>query len=61
VQSSIEQAHIERVGRLIRGKKFHRYLINNCYLIAIDYEFTQAGRKCLTLVVVDSCRYFLHY
>jgi hypothetical protein len=26
----IEQAHIELVGRLIRGKKFRRYLINGC-------------------------------
>ncbi len=34
--ASIEQAHIELVGRLIRGKKFRRYLINNCYPIAID-------------------------
>jgi len=33
---SIEQAHTELVGRLIRGKKFRRYLINNCYPIAID-------------------------
>ena len=33
---SIEQAHIELVGRLIRGKKFRRYLINNCYPVAID-------------------------
>ena len=32
----IEQAHSELVGRLIRGKKFRRYLINNCYPIAID-------------------------
>jgi hypothetical protein len=34
--SQIEQAHIERVNHLIRGKKFTRYLINNCYPIAID-------------------------
>ena len=34
--AQIEQAHIERVGRLIRAKKFPRYLINNCYPIAID-------------------------
>jgi hypothetical protein len=34
--SQIEQAHIEIVGRLIRAKKFRRYLINNCYPIAID-------------------------
>ncbi len=33
---SIEQAHVEVIGRLIRGKKFRRYLINNCYPIAID-------------------------
>ncbi len=24
------------IGRLIRGKKFRRYLINNCYPITID-------------------------
>ena len=32
----IEQAHIELVNHLIRNKKFSRYLINNCYPIAID-------------------------
>ena len=32
----IEQAHIELVNRLIRNKKFTRYLINNNYPIAID-------------------------
>jgi hypothetical protein len=31
--SLIEQAHVELVNRLIRGKKFKRYLINNCYPI----------------------------
>ena len=34
--SQIEQAHIERVNRLIRNKKFTRYLINNAYPIGID-------------------------
>jgi len=34
--SQIEQAHIELVNHLIRNKKFSRYLINNCYPIAID-------------------------
>jgi len=34
--SHIEQAHIALVNQLIRGKKFTRYLINNCYPIAID-------------------------
>jgi len=34
--SRIEQAHVELVNRLVRGKKFKRYLINNCYPIAID-------------------------
>jgi len=34
--AQIEQAHIELVARLIRAKKFRRYLINNCYPIAID-------------------------
>ncbi len=32
----IEQAYIEHVRRLIRGKKFRRYLINKCFPIAID-------------------------
>ncbi|MCP4282989.1 MAG: transposase family protein, partial [Gammaproteobacteria bacterium] len=34
--SQIEEAHVELVNRLIRNKKFTRYLINNCYPIAID-------------------------
>jgi hypothetical protein len=34
--SEIEQAHIELIRRLIKNKKFHRYLIDNCYPIAID-------------------------
>ena len=34
--AEIEQAHIELVQRLIRAKKFRRYLINNCYPLAID-------------------------
>jgi hypothetical protein len=32
----IEQAHIELVNRLIRNKKFTRYLINNGYPVGID-------------------------
>ena len=32
----IEQLHIELVQRLIRQKKFVRYLLDNCYPIAID-------------------------
>ncbi len=32
----IEQTLIELIKRLIKHKKFHRYLINNCYPIAID-------------------------
>ena len=32
----IEQALIALVGKLIRRKKFRRFLINNCYPIAID-------------------------
>jgi len=34
--SQIETAHVELVNRLIRNKKFTRYLINNCYPMAID-------------------------
>ena len=32
----IESAHIELVRRLIRNKKFYRYLISQCYPISID-------------------------
>lgn len=32
----IEQAHIELINRLIRNKKFTRFLISNCYPIGID-------------------------
>jgi hypothetical protein len=32
----LEQAHVAVIRRLIRGKKFRRYLITQCYPIAID-------------------------
>ncbi|KFB73878.1 MAG: hypothetical protein AW09_000848 [Candidatus Accumulibacter phosphatis] len=32
----LEQAHVDLVKRLIRGKSFRRYLINHCDPIAID-------------------------
>jgi hypothetical protein len=32
----IEQAHVALVTRLIRKKTFRRYLINNCFPVAID-------------------------
>ena len=34
--SQLEQAHVALVRRLIRDKKFRRYLITQCYPIAID-------------------------
>ena len=34
--NEIESAHIELIRRMIRNKKFRRYLINNCYPISID-------------------------
>jgi hypothetical protein len=34
--TAIEQAQIDLLNRLIRNKKFTRYLINNCYPIGID-------------------------
>jgi len=42
----IEEAHVELIRRLMRKKKFNRYLIANCYPIAIDG--TQKFRR-------DSC------
>lgn len=38
----IEAAHVELIQRLIKKKKFRRYLINNCYPIAIDGTQKQA-------------------
>ncbi|MCX6929553.1 MAG: hypothetical protein NT154_41015, partial [Verrucomicrobia bacterium] len=42
--NEIEQAHLDMIRRLIRGKKFRRYLIGGCYPIAIDgtQKFTRA-------------------
>lgn len=34
--TQLEQAHVAVIRRLIRGKKFHRSLITQCYPIAID-------------------------
>lgn len=34
--ADLEQAHIALLRRLIRNKKFRRYLINHCYPLAID-------------------------
>jgi hypothetical protein len=34
--TQLEQAHVAVIWRLIRGKKFRRYLITQCYPIAID-------------------------
>ena len=34
--NQIEQAHLDLIRHLIRSKKFRRYLIANCYPIAID-------------------------
>jgi hypothetical protein len=34
--NEIEAAHVEMIRDLIRKKKFRRYLIDNCYPIAID-------------------------
>jgi hypothetical protein len=39
----LEQAHIDLVRRLIRGKSFRRYLINHCHPIAIDGSQKLAG------------------
>ena len=33
---TIQDAHIDYISRLIKGKKFRRYLVNNCFPIAID-------------------------
>jgi hypothetical protein len=34
--AEIERAHVDMIHRLIRNKKFRRYLIRGCYPIAID-------------------------
>lgn len=48
----IEQAHVDMIRHLIRGKKFARYLIAGCYPIAIDgtQKFTRGvlwDHECL--------------
>jgi hypothetical protein len=48
----IEQAHLDMIRQLIRGKKFGRYLIAGCYPMAIDgtQKFTRAecwDEQCL--------------
>jgi len=42
----IEAAHVALVQRLLRGKTFRRYLINNCYPIAIDGSQKLARDLC---------------
>jgi hypothetical protein len=39
----LEQAHVDLVRCLIRGKSFRRYLINHCHPIAIDGSQKLAG------------------
>lgn len=43
---AIEAAHVALVQRLLRGKTFRRYLINNCYPIAIDGSQKLARAVC---------------
>jgi len=43
---AIEAAHVAVVQRLIRGKRFRRYLINNCYPVAIDGSQKLARAVC---------------
>lgn len=50
--NEIEQAHLDMIRQLIRGKKFGRYLMAGCYPIAIDgtQKFTRAqcwDEECL--------------
>ena len=44
--SEIENAHIALIRRWIRQKKFRRYLIDNCYPVAIDAT-QKLARNCL--------------
>ncbi len=39
----LEQAHVDLVRRLIRGKSFRRHLINHCHPIALDGSQKLAG------------------
>jgi hypothetical protein len=43
--TQIEQAHLDMIDRLIRNKKFRRYLIRGCYPVAVDgtQKFTRAA------------------
>ena len=44
--SHLEEAHIDIIQHFIRNKKFRRYLINNCYPIAIDGTQKLAAHEC---------------
>ncbi len=46
--NEIESAHIDLVRKLIRKKKFARYLVDNCYPIAID-----GTQKCVREAIWD--------
>ena len=43
--TQIEQAHLDMIDRLIRNKKFRRYLIRGCYPVAVDgtQKFSRAA------------------
>lgn len=62
----IERAHIELVKRLIRKKKFQRYLINRCYPISMDGSQKLVrdwlwAEECLEREVKDGDKTKTHY
>jgi hypothetical protein len=64
--SQIEQAHIELIRGLMRKKKFSRYLIGNCYPIAVDgtEKFSRYhlwAEQCLEKRVADGDGHRMRY
>jgi hypothetical protein len=62
----IEQAHIDLIRTLTRNKKFHRYLIGNCYPIAVDgtEKFSRYhlwAEECLQQKIRDGDDYRMRY
>ncbi len=64
--NEIEGAHIELIKKLIKNKKFHRYLIRNCYPVAFDgtQKFARDwlwSEECLERKVGDDQKQYYVY
>ena len=54
--NEIEEAHVDMIRHLIRGKKFLPYLINGCYPVAIDGT-RSPGKNTTSMSWKRTCRF----